>query len=97
MFLLQSYSRWNFCNNSLEQFLNDCQNVDHFKDIRLDVYVSLTGPGGAPDDRYCDLAGGCENGGECYDQCRGFWCDCPKDDQYDYYGKRCELSKKKRK
>ncbi|XP_067942500.1 uncharacterized protein [Watersipora subatra] len=50
---------------------------------------------GEPDDDYCVRYGGCLNGGVCYNQCRGFWCDCPKDEYYSYYGKRCETSKKK--
>lgn len=45
---------------------------------------------GAPLEDWC-ASSPCLNGGECYNQCNTFWCDCPDHFNNDYYGKRCEL------
>ena len=55
---------------------------------------SSTGVGGEPGDDWCYLAGGCLNGGTCYNQCDTFLCDCGEDAAMsaDHFGKRCEIA-----
>ncbi|XP_067942391.1 uncharacterized protein [Watersipora subatra] len=46
---------------------------------------------GLPQEDYCSLPGNqCLNGGDCYNQCDTFWCDCKDHENNYYYGKRCE-------
>jgi len=45
---------------------------------------------GTPERDWCLMAGGCLNGGTCFNQCDSFWCDCPNRQNQDQYGKRCE-------
>ena len=54
------------------------------------LYLSLPGPHGIPDQDWCALVGGCLNGGLCYNQCDGFWCECAHRETVDQIGKRCE-------
>jgi len=53
-------------------------------------YSSYTGVDGNPLDDWCSMAGGCVNGGTCFNQCTDFWCRCPDHENNDYWGKRCE-------
>ena len=52
------------------------------------------GVNGEPGDDWCTLAGGCVNGGTCYNQCDTFWCDCGAVNALsaDHIGKRCETA-----
>jgi len=49
---------------------------------------------GAPEQNWCDMAGGCLNGGTCFNQCQDFWCDCGEVSalSVDHIGKRCEVT-----
>jgi len=49
---------------------------------------------GAPLDDWCSNAGGCLNGGTCFNQCDSFWCDCGEVNALsaDHIGKRCETA-----
>merc|ERR1712038_581692 len=45
--------------------------------------------GGEPQADWCEMVGGCLNGGSCYNQCDTFWCDCGEDAamSVDHFGK----------
>ena len=60
--------------------------------------MAFTGIGGEPQADWCEMVGGCLNGGSCYNQCDTFWCDCGEDAamSVDHFGKRCELSDAKK-
>ena len=54
----------------------------------------FSGINGAPEQNWCDMAGGCLNGGTCFNQCQDFWCDCGEVSalSVDHIGKRCEVT-----
>ena len=60
--------------------------------------MAFTGIGGEPQADWCEMVGGCLNGGSCYNQCDTFWCDCGEDAamSVDHFGKRCELADAKK-
>ena len=63
--------------------------------ILLKLHCALytyTGVDGAPMENWCEMVGGCINGGTCYNQCDTFWCDCGELAALstDHVGKRCE-------
>ena len=53
------------------------------------IYIGVDG---MPMENWCEMAGGCLNGGTCYNQCDTFWCDCGELAALstDHVGKRCE-------
>ena len=72
--------------------------LESYPTLTIDSLCFTLGIGGEPQADWCEMVGGCLNGGSCYNQCDTFWCDCGEDAamSVDHFGKRCELSDAKK-
>ena len=71
-----------------------CSHISTLLRLTWHFFIVNEGVNGEPGDDWCTLAGGCVNGGTCYNQCDTFWCDCGEVNTLsaDHIGKRCETA-----